>query len=351
MHSFNSSRALLLGAVLGLGFAVLPTSCGPTKPVLRCSASNCDGCCDDTGTCFKGTSQEACGSAGASCMVCTTGQACARIDQNSEFGGRCSGGATGGGQGGGTGGGSGGGTTGGGGATGGGGGGSTDGGTCNATTCANGCCSATGVCITNTTPSRCGTGGAACTSCMMGNTCVTGTCTPCAGCIDINTGMCAGGMANTACGKMGGFCQTCDMAAGQTCQMGVCFGGTTCNSSTCMGCCDGNNCRTPSQWTNAQCGQGAPGAACTTCLNGAQCDAMDAGMCVGGGGTGGGGGLPGFDGGLTFDLCAMSGDPCMSGECCEPLTTVFGGSSSCVPVGTDCDLGLSGTCTAGGMCQ
>lgn len=343
MHSFNSTRALALGAVLGLGVALLPTSCGKPPTITRCNASNCDGCCDETLTCVKGTTIETCGAGGATCAPCATGQSCARVDQNSEFGGRCSGGTTGGGGGGGT---TGGGGATGGGSTGGGGGGGTDGGTCNATTCANGCCSATGVCITNTTPSRCGTGGAACTSCMMGNTCVSGTCTPCAGCIDINTGMCAGGMANTACGKMGGFCQQCDMAAGQTCQNGVCFGGTTCNSATCMGCCDGNTCKTPSQWSNAQCGQGANGAACTLCLNGAQCDAMDAGMCVGGnmGTGGGGGGIPGLDGGFTFDICALNGDPCPTGKCCEPITS-FAGSSSCVDPGDDCDFGFSGTCS------
>ena len=263
----NTTHALIAGAAIGFIFAVLP-SCGPVKPILRCNASNCDGCCDDTATCFKGTSSEACGQAGASCSVCAGGQTCAKVDQAAEFGGRCTGGTTTGGGGGTTGGGSGGGNvTGGGGGTTGGGGGST--GTCNATTCATGCCSATGVCITSTTPSRCGTGGATCASCLMGNTCVAGACSPCAGCINVNTGACETGNLDTKCGKMGGFCQACDSTAGQTCQGGTCFGGTNCNASSCMGCCDGNNCRLPSTYTNAQCGQGAFGAACTTCLGGA----------------------------------------------------------------------------------
>jgi hypothetical protein len=360
MRPLNSTHALFLGAVLGLGAAVLPSSCGKPPVITRCNASNCDGCCDDTGSCFKGTSPEACGATGQTCAVCAMGQNCARVDQNSEFGGRCTGGTTGGGDGGtGTGGGGGGTTGGGGGTTGGGsatggGGGSTDGGTCNATTCANGCCSATGVCITNTTPSRCGAGGAACTSCMMGNTCVSGTCTPCAGCIDISTGACQGGMSNTLCGKMGSFCQACDQQAGQTCQNGTCFGGTTCNATTCMGCCDGNNCKLPTQYTNAQCGQGAPGAACTTCLNGATCDAMDAGACVGGGGMGGGGGFPGLDGGGLPSFCDDM-TPCASG-CCDSLGGLFG---LCVSTNDPCQFGganplciiASCTCKSSGSCE
>ncbi|MFZ5439280.1 MAG: hypothetical protein ACOZQL_04685 [Myxococcota bacterium] len=333
----STTRALFLGGIVGLTLSVLP-SCGKPTTITRCSASNCDGCCDSMDVCQKGSANpEQCGSGGASCGICAAGQTCARVDQNSEFGGRCVGGSgndggTGGG-GGSTGGGSGGGggsTGGGGGSTGGGSG--SDGGTCNATTCANGCCSATGVCITNTTPSRCGTGGATCSSCTMGNTCVSGACTPCAGCINITTGACETGTANGACGKNGGFCQACDMQAAQTCQGGTCFGGSTCNSSTCAGCCDGNTCKLPTQWTNAQCGQGAPGAACVGCGGGSSCDAMDAGMCVGGGGTGGGGGFPGLDGGGFGSFCDST-TPCPSGQCCDSTLGVLG---LCVSVGDPC---------------
>lgn len=345
----NTTQALILGATIGLCFAVLPTSCGGGTKIVRCTASNCEGCCADE-VCFKGTSAEACGSLGSTCSVCAGGQACARLDQNSEFGGVCTGGTTGGGSGGGSmGGGTGGGSAGGG--TGGGaGGGSNDGGTCNATSCATGCCTAAGVCITNTTPSRCGAGGATCSSCMMGNTCVTGACAPCAGCIDINTGTCQGGMSNTQCGKMGGFCQTCDSSAGQSCMSGTCFGGNVCNASTCMGCCDGNNCKVPSMYTNMQCGQGAFGAACTTCLGGATCDSMDAGACVGGnptgGGAGGGGGFPG-DGGFA-SLCGILGPPCTATECCD-VDALFGIFPTCYSQGEMC--GSAGSCGAGNVCQ
>ena len=148
---------------------------------------------------------------------------------------------------------------------------------------------------------------------------------------------------------MGGFCQACDSTAGQTCQSGTCFGGTTCNASTCMGCCDGNNCRLPSTYTNAQCGQGAFGAACTTCLGGATCDALDAGACVGGGGTGGGGGggLPGLDGGLP-DLCSLIGRPCGATQCCD-VDPILGIIPTCYNVGQMC--GGAGSCTAAKVCQ
>jgi hypothetical protein len=157
-------------------------------------------------------------------------------------------------------------------------------------------------------------------------------------------------MSNTLCGKMGSFCQACDQQAGQTCQNGTCFGGTTCNSTTCAGCCDGNNCKLPTQYTNAQCGQGARGAACTTCLNGATCDAMDAGACVGGGGMGGGGGgLPGFDGGLGGFCDPADPTTCPGTDCCDGFPG--SGIGFCVGAGEDCALSpipiLGGTCNGG----
>lgn len=171
----------------------------------------------------------------------------------------------------------------------------------------------------------------------MGNTCVSGSCAPCNGCIDISTGQCLVGTSNTQCGRNGTFCQACDQMSGQTCQAGICSGGTSCNAATCTGCCDGNTCRPIAQQTNAQCGQGVAGAACTTCLNGTMCSA---GQCVMGGTDGG----PTFDGG--FDICALNGDPCPANKCCEPLLTVQLGVSSCVDPGVDCDFGFSGQCNA-----
>ena len=59
--------------------AVLCGSCssGPT-----CSASNCNGCCDQSGSCQLGTTTEACGASGGQCTACGTGLQC--------LAGRCS---------------------------------------------------------------------------------------------------------------------------------------------------------------------------------------------------------------------------------------------------------------------
>jgi hypothetical protein len=349
------SKALALGAVMGFLVAAFP-ACGPRSNISRCNASNCDGCCDDTGSCFKGISTEACGAAGASCMVCSAGQTCERLDPLKDFGGKCTtpstGGGAGGGSGGGTGGGSGGGS---GGGTGGGAGGG-DGGAvgCDATNCANGCCTPSGTCVTQLTPARCGTGGARCASCTMGNTCVGGVCTPCSGCVETTgpqAGQCLPGTTNAACGTQGVYCQQCNASLGENCTGGACMGSGTCNATNCLdGCCDGNTCVPRSQFTKARCGVGVSGGACTTCQGVSTCD-LDAGVCVGNMGTGGGfgggagGGIPGFDGGLP-DLCTLLGTPCRAGQCCD-LIVIF---PSCVNNGEACFLG--GTCNGAAMaCQ
>ncbi|MCC6336892.1 MAG: hypothetical protein IT380_23235 [Myxococcales bacterium] len=352
------SRALALGALVGFLVAAFP-ACGSRPPITRCNASNCDGCCDETGSCFKGISREACGAAGASCAVCATGQTCDKLDPLKEFGGKCgtpgTGGGSGGGTGGGSGGGSGGGTGGGSGGGSGGGGGGTGGGGgamgCNATNCSNGCCTASGTCVTQLTPSRCGTGGAQCAPCTMGNTCVSGTCTPCAGCVDVSTGNCLAGNTNMSCGSQGVFCQMCDTGTGQNCTGGACMGGGTCSATNCAtGCCDGNTCVQPSMFSNARCGVGVPGGACQTCQGVSVCD-LDAGTCVGGQGGGFGGGIGGGGGGLPFDgglpdLCSLLGTPCTAGQCCDLIFIL----PACVNNGEACFMG--GTCDGAAMaCQ
>ena len=327
-RTFSTFKAVSLGAALGLVFAMTP-SCGTKPPATRCNASNCDGCCSDVdGTCFRGVSNENCGAAGASCTVCMTGT-CQKISATSEFGGRCVSGNGGGdgGTGGGTAndGGTGGGTSGGGSTTGGGtaagGGTGSDGGVCNATTCPNGCCTSSGTCQTTTTAARCGRGGQLCQVCTQGNTCVTGACTPCNGCVDISTGTCKSGTVDAECGKTGAFCQRCDTTTGQSCQAGLCQGGANCNASTCpTGCCDGNNCVQPGSWSNAQCGAGAGGAACTACRGSQVCDAADAGMCTGGSSGSDGGIFPDLDGGIPGFCDAQN--PCPVGECCGALVPI-----------------------------
>ena len=94
-----------------------------------------------------------------------------------------------------------------------------------------------------------------------------------------------------------------------------------------------------------------------TCLAGATCDAMDAGACVGGGGTGGGGGgFPGLDGGGLPGFCDVS-DPttCPTGQCCDGVSGSLG---FCVGDGDECALspvpllcGLVITCTCNGAMQ
>lgn len=335
----NTIQALIAGVAIGATFAIFP-SCGkvPNGPI-KCQKSNCDGCCSSIdGLCKTGLSIESCGSGGETCSQCTSGQMCSMGDclstGNPSDGGT---GGSGGGGGGTTGGGSGGGPTGGG-----------QPGGCDSTNCATGCCTAAGVCITQTTPSRCGTGGASCSMCTAGNTCVTGVCTPCNGCIDINTGRCEAGLSNTQCGKNGGFCQACDQVSNQTCQGGACFGGSSCNGTNCTGCCDGATCKLPTEFTNAQCGQGAAGAACTTCFGGSTCDALDAGACVGSGAGGGtGGGFTGFDGG--FDLCSLFGMPCQPNYCCG-VDAIIGFFPTCYAPGDVC--GAAGTtCGASAQCQ
>jgi hypothetical protein len=64
-------------------------TCGSVAMNTSCGASNCDGCCDTSGTCFKGQVADFCGAGGAACRVCASSQTCQRVDASSEFGGRC----------------------------------------------------------------------------------------------------------------------------------------------------------------------------------------------------------------------------------------------------------------------
>ncbi|MFM9105834.1 MAG: hypothetical protein ACKOWF_03965, partial [Chloroflexota bacterium] len=67
----------------------------------------------------------------------------------------------------------------------------------------------------------CGAAGGACAVCGGGETCLSGTCTPCAGCID-SAGVCQPGDLDAECGVSGGSCAACDAGGGETCQSGVC---------------------------------------------------------------------------------------------------------------------------------
>lgn len=356
-------KALVLGVLVGLVGAVSP-ACGPPKKPVTCNAANCPGCCDGNQMCFTGLSEASCGTMGATCMACGSGQTCLAVttgDAGAQ-GGRCLTAGTGGGSSGG--GGTAGGATAGGAAAGGNAAGGTGGGSanCNAQNCPNGCCTSTGACQNPPTTARCGMGGATCAGCMPGKTCVNGACTTCAGCVDLQSGRCETGMTDSACGKNGEFCANCTVNSA-TCTNQACVGNMGgCNPSNCGGCCDGQNCVQPSAQSGMQCGQGQAGSLCVSC-NGGTCDTSDAGLCMGGagGGAGGGtgGGLPGLDGGFG-GTCDGVTSLCGSTECCLAALGV------CVPVGQGlppiavaCGIngGVCRNCvfqmcdTATGMCQ
>ena len=65
-------RELLCVAVLMTAAGTL--SCSAPKPA--CSAQNCTGCCDASGACVSGTSQQACGTLGAQCSTCQGIEVC-----------------------------------------------------------------------------------------------------------------------------------------------------------------------------------------------------------------------------------------------------------------------------------
>jgi hypothetical protein len=66
-------RAFAFGVLSGLVLAFAACGGPTTKP---CTSSSCSGCCDATGACQPGSSVQACGSAGFTCIACSIGQAC-----------------------------------------------------------------------------------------------------------------------------------------------------------------------------------------------------------------------------------------------------------------------------------
>jgi len=216
------------------------------------------------------------------------GTACAANDGGAGGGG--GGGATGGGDGGGaTGGGS------GGGATGGGAGGGLDGGAC-------GCQSALG-CQPGDSPIACGTGGAMCQTCGLGEQCVNGACVmapcgpmTCTGCCTNNFCVTPSQQNRFGCGSNGAACMGCPM--GQTCTNGQCVTPPPCDATTCpTGCCQNGQCQPGN--TGRACGSG--GQACQPCGFGNSCTA---GVCV----------QP--DGGAVMPVPV--GSPCTTGMQCQP---------------------------------
>lgn len=330
--------ALWVGMAIGLVVAAAP-SCGtsgsPGTPLpANCGPETCTaGCCSDKGECLPGQSALACGTKGATCAICATGQACS--EQACKLPGGSGGGAGGGSAGGNVGGGSGGGAVG-----------------CGPETCT-GCCSMNGQCITAQNFNSCGKGGAACAPCGMGAACLMGSCqaASCSECRDFN-GTCRGGPTDSDyCGTDGGLCLRCNTANGESCMNGHCQGGVTqCTAQNCAdGCCSGTTCLRADSGVNPnfQCGIG--GAMCQTCSGGAICNNGSCGGTGGGSGAGGGtGGLGGFGGFGGFGaggtgrpnelLCSAIGLSCGSTECCD-VDTVLHIFPTCYANGASCGSG------------
>jgi hypothetical protein len=162
---------------------------------------------------------------------------------------------------------------------------------CSSTTCPNGCCDSTGCVLhENQSDSNCGTSGATCVGCINGDVCIVGVCTPCgpstcpSGCCNGNTCIDTGSQSDQTCGTNGAACDPC--SGGDTCFEGTC---TPCGPSTCpAGCCDAfsSTCFPYNLMDEFACGTN--GAQCASCDPGAQCIS---GVCTGG--SGGDGGIAG----------------------------------------------------------
>lgn len=197
----------------------------------------CNGCLSSTGACLSGTTNQACGSGGTACVACdaTQGEYCGESECVPPP-------------------------------------------PCNADNC-NGCCQ-DNTCIEVTSDSSCGIGGIECQDCTVaGGTCGdNNTCKPacgpetCEGCCDAS-GECVSGDTDAVCGKGGQACGACGaeeecevtstegaaIAAGQCVDVGC--------SATCEGCCDGDTCLTGD--LGEACG--TAGAQCQDCGDGAFC--------------------------------------------------------------------------------
>ncbi len=234
--------------------------------------------------------------------------------------------------------------------------------TCNATTCT-GCCDTTGECRSGFDNSACGTRASMCTTCGLGQTCLSGACSTTGSGAGTATG---GGFSGTGGGSTGG---------GSTAGGGTGGGATACNSTNCPGCCaSGGQCFTGR--SDGACG--SAGSSCVACSLGQTCTALAVGgRCLssgpgggsaGGGSTGGGtsgggsatgGGTGGGSTGCSPQSCTNG--CCFNGQCqaptaarcgrngavcttCQSTNTCVNGA--CTPCAGCVDIG-SGTCVTG----
>lgn len=237
----RAARSPWVLSVVVAACAVLLLACPPD-----CGPANCSGCCAD-GECLSGKARLACGGNGLTCSACGASEVCrdflcvpapdagqTRPDAGVVI--RPDGGV----------------------------------GQC---VCPTGCCSATGQCLSGSTPDACGTDGGRCGSCAARELCSRGGCSPvpeCPGCT-FGDGRCGDGNTVEVCGRDAGLCQRC--SGSERCVDGRCTG--SCTSATCVaGCCsDAVTCVTPP--TSAACG--VLGRACVACDAGLACSA---GACL-----------------------------------------------------------------------
>ncbi len=314
---------------------------------------------------------------GAACKAdsdCSSSQKCINDKCTTTDGGSGGGTATGGGSGGGTatGGGTGGGATGGGsgggsgGGVGGGAGGGSGGGTGGGTaTC--GCTTVVG-CQPGDSPFACGDDGGTCAQCGMGQQCVAGACVTAACGPGTCTGCCGMGFCVTpsqqnrfACGTGGAMCNQCGM--GEVCASGTCGAPPPCDATTCpMGCCTAQG-MCAMGTSNNNCGAG--GNSCSACGLGTRCQnatcvAFDGGFvgspCTGNTDCSAGelcipensfAGASGFPGGYCLTQCAADGG-CPGASLCTQQNTGFGSQNVCM---ADCAApGAQSTCRSGYVC-
>lgn len=223
----------------------------------------------------------------------------------------------------------------------------------------NGCC-LQGVCVPPSSQSgfACGASGAMCMQCPQGSSCVNGSCqmsscaSTCNGCCDAS-GQCRGGGNVLACGSGGAMCQLCPQ--GSSCSNGACTplvgadGGTTLHPA-------GAPCTSSAQCQPPQNGQCIPEA-----LPGGQSTGYTGGYCTrpcGGAGCGGNAVcITDIILGTSQSTCRQrcggsSPTPCRTGYVCQPTVN---GESYCRP---DCNnggllatCGQNQSCTAAGTCQ
>jgi hypothetical protein len=300
-------RALYAVAATLVFFLVFAApSCGAAKS--SCSASNCNGCCDDRGTCQFGAANQACGSGGATCTSCLISQSCL-VGACKNLGGV--GGGSGGGAGGGAGGGS---------------GGAGGGGASNCAQTCSGCCDAFGACQLGTAVNACGGSGVGCSACVGSQSCTNRQCSnpACFGCTSSDGGCVPQNqLGNSACGNQGVSCVNCT-ANGSTCNTasGVCTGGSCGGCRNSLGVCQSGT-------TRAYCGTG--GFACASCGDGKVCTN---GSCVSSGGVGGGsgggvgGGFGGVGGGGGAGGAGGGGviPPPLGDSCNNPRTLIYSGA-------------------------